>query len=766
MFFKRKALLFLVASVLGLSGCGKFLNEPRQEAQTLEMSNAKFACLQELPQDIADFLRGEIPDSKIRRGFDCAQESLIYFKNKTKGTHGDSYTPEDLRHFFGKYFLKKNNATPEFGRDLFKLKKALLGGSEHSISKDEIQKLVGLLEHLEAQAILVAPHMTTLLGENKYITWEQVDFATSQLEKSIAALLREIDFARAEYRFSDLKKFLEGLEQFIDVEGKFKLTEKLSSNVPLLEAARNVVIGEKNILDSMKDWQIALATSTSLYQQALRYHYFLKGRALDKPAEVQALLRLAQSSVTLFENSLPLQRQGLITFTSMDALLDLLEGRKLLPLGLSSLALKETYKKVILRMLDPQRRGDARGLQGLERVHLAALSHELKIFEVHQRFIDGLPFDKKQSIGFAELQKASGEYSPSQRPGAVALSTDSLEAETLQAAWQEGRQQLLQEFPIFYNQQGRLMVLKATSVYRQSWASLTKWNLMRALSRALLLGYGRGEKRGGLSQEVITVEGMELWYKDFHQIGTELKAFDPRNEEDAGARSFKEANFFTSNGNGDALMSSRETFDFVSLLLAGGVSSAEFIRQDLLANKCGLVETDVFLYPWLQESCVEDHLRRNFATYFNNLPGLVRQVRGMGAEEWREFYGNLMASARSSDPQGGRLETSDLRAAVMILHYTETLMSVYDSNLDGRLNVKELQDAARRFLGFMKEVSPLSQDVLVTEFFLFLVHKGKKPTVREFIYFQGEKAFGGLEDIGRDKILRVFKVLKEEAAKK
>jgi hypothetical protein len=287
---------------------------------------------------------------------------------------------------------------------------------------------------------------------------------------------------------------------------------------------------------------------------------------------------------------------------------------------------------------------------------------------------------------------------------------------------------------------------------------------MRALGRMLLLSYG-STHNPVVSQEVMNEAGLEQWYADFNKLGTEMKAFDPRSK-NSGARSFKEANFFTSNGNGDSLMDYNETFDFVSLLVSGGMSSSEFVRQDILnRGGCRLSGIDVFGYHLMEEACFKATLRRNFAVYFDNLPGMVREVSTMQDVQWTGFYGNLMAAARVSAPDGGQVETADLRTAVMMLHYTESLMSVYDVNHDGKLNIDELRAAAPRFLEFMKKVSPVDFNFIVEDFFLFLVYKGKKPSFGEYIYFQGEKAINSLADVGRDKILQVFKVLKDESAK-
>ncbi|MGZ3803176.1 MAG: hypothetical protein ACXVB4_03125 [Pseudobdellovibrionaceae bacterium] len=755
----RSILFFLAASLMGLSACSYFLDDKRQEPQTLEVVNAKFSCLQSLPEEMKEFLKGKASERDINSGFDCAKEALLYFKNKTKGTYSEAYSLEDLRNFFGKYFLKNNNVSPEFGTQLFKLKKVVVGGTDYSITKVEIQRVVEILEVMKNQAIQLAPCMGVLLGRKVNLEWEEVDKASSQLRESLWTLFKEVDLVNSDYSFSDFKNFINGLSDFINANEPLLLTEQFSGDVELVEAVKNVLIGEDPHLENINDWNSVVTTAVNFYKEFLRYRYFLKGKELNTRVSVQALLLIAEDGLDLLEEGFSMKHQREISFSSLDHLLDILEARKLLPLELSSLALKEVYKKVVLHILDPLRRGDSRGLNGLEQTHVLALKHELKIYQLHQNMIDNLPLGPLASIGFKDLKNAVENFDPLSVIEKH-LTRDSLEQEDLMTAWNEGSGLLLKQYPVFYNEEGRQVIAENPASFRQSWMSLTKWNLMRALSRMLLIGYGRTHSPM-ISQETMSKEGLEQWYSDFNRIGIELKAFD-RRAKDSGKRSFTEANFFTFNGNGDSLMDYFETFDFVSLLISGGRTSSDFIRESMVKAGCGLSTMDIFGYPLLDEGCFKKNFQKNFATYFDNLPGLVREVSKMSEEQWSGFYATLLSAARVSAPKMGQIETADLRTAVMILHYVESLMSVYDANRDGKLSIQELRAAAPRFLLFMKSVSPIQSDFMVEDFFLFLVYKEKKPSLKEYILFQGEKAFDSLHDVGRDKILRVFKVLKDE----
>ena len=750
----QRIVLAWVISATWLSGCSDFLNEKRQVPETIELSNERFACLKSLPEQMSQYLEGQVDAANIRRGFDCGKDALLYFKTKTRGTLKDAYTLEDLRNFFGKYFLKRNNVTPEFAAQLFKLKKVILGGDEKSLTKAEIEKFVNLLEIMKEHAVLLSPHFPVLMGKKTTAEWTEVNSAIEQLRSTSWVLLREVDILKSDYSFEDLKKFIVGLNEFVNSANLFSMYKSVEKNVVLIEAVKGVLIGENTGFGQMKDWEDGLKTLLHLYREGLRYHYFIRGSQLSNPKEMDLFMAFVDDGIRLVDESLPMKHGGFIPFSAIDTLLQRLGEENYLPENLSAKVLKETYKKIILRILDPRRQSDPRGLEGFEKTHLAALRQEWRSYRMHQYFLNTLPMDASSSISTEDVAKAAAQFKAEDYV-TKALSQNSLEQEALMKSWVDGQQRLRSDWPVQFNAAGRMIVTVNPKSLPQSWSSLTRWNLMRGLGRAMNIGYGTN----GLGEKDLI-----RWYDDFQKFGIELKAFDPRNG-NSGARSFKEANFFTFAGNGDGLMNQQETFEYVSILFSGGLSSSNNVMNDMIEKACGLPEKDIFGNSWLNEACFKHNLISRAGIYFDNLPGLVKQLSTMKPVQIEEFYANLMGSARSSPAQGGRVETSDLRTAVMILHYTEILLMVYDRNQNGSLDEAEVKLAAPRFMQFMKSVSPVQADFMVSDFFLFLIFKGKKPTVAEYLKFQVEKTFGSLGEVSRDKILRVFKVLKEKAVK-
>src|SRR5690606_12446492 len=92
--------------------------------------------------------------------------------------------------------------------------------------------------------------------------------------------------------------------------------------------------------------------------------------------------------------------------------------------------------------------------------------------------------------------------------------------------------------------------------------------------------YSTFRGQAGLLDGGITQEEMQAFYMDFRDFGVDLQLFDPR-VDNAGHRSFQEANLFTYTGNGlqrlsevssprDAMMSYPEGMEYLLFMLSGG----------------------------------------------------------------------------------------------------------------------------------------------------------------------------------------------------
>lgn len=760
MLFKNWLLLPLTAiSILTSVGCTEFLNGKKAEPEVLEFSDKKFACLQVLPEQLGKFSVGEAQEKEIREGFDCMSEALTYFNEKTFGSMPDAYTVEEMRRFFGKYFLKENNVTPEFASELMKIKKALLGGSEMALTKDEIVRLVELLQVLREEAVSLSSHMSVLLNQkvDSGAEWEQISAAMAQLRSSLRILLAKSQVADSDYSFEDAKGALAGFAEFIRGQQAFAPYDKFSSWVPMAESVKIVLMGRRANFNGLFQWGQSLDSVLELYEMSLKYMYVLSDLEFNNPAKLRQATQFVSQGLNLLLHSHQMKTSGYISLEDLDQLVD--HVLPSLTQDLSPRAIKKTYRIVLMKILDPERKKDARSLKGLERKHILTLQTELNVWRLHQSFIDLLPFENSDR-GFTQQQLLEAYVRfDKKRVIEKGLSEDTFEQKVLEDAWADIGELIKDPRMVRFDEDGRLLVSHAAASSRQDWATLTRFNVMRTLSRLLMLGYAE-DVYGPLSRARLSEKGLSSWYEDFHEIGLELKAFDPR-AENSGPRSFLEANFFTFNGNGDDVMDQKETFEFVTMLLSAGMGTSNEIVKHMQLAGCSIQDKDVFGFPYLEQKCFKQQLKKHFEVYFGNLPGLVRYIDGLNGSQWDQFFGYLLAASVVPDQKKGFLETANVRSIITILHYMESIYITYDRDRNQALSVEEVYAAAPRFMSFFKKVSPTSMEFLIKEGFAHLVFFGEIPGAGGVFKFQWEKLWG-IEDAQRMEMARLFGTLKDQ----
>ncbi len=792
MSFSRNLLSIFLSSIFVLGalssvGCSEFLEGTKREAQVIELSDTRFSCLKKMPDALKEFSAGEGKEDDIRTSFNCVSEALVYFQAKTYGSIPNAYTMEEMRLFFGKYFLKENNVTPEFAKELMKMKKALLGGSQNFITKTEITALIDLLAIVRDEAILLSPHIRILLNQalKTEAKWEQIANAISQLRGGLHRLLEKTQFAKSDYSFEDLKIAAMGLSDFIRGNEPVAPYENMGEWMPMVEAIKGVLIGRHAQLVNLYQWKEGLDSFINLYELALKYTYVIRDVNIDNEVDLRQLSQFVSEALALLKDSHQMKVSGRIPLQDVDTLIDVLLPRT--PWGIKPESLKKTYRLVLVKILEPMRKGDTRGLLGLEQKHLAAIDREFNIWRMTQSFVDHVVGGEKDHLTQEKLLKS---YSQFKIDFVIekGISRDALERSAMKKSWLDLGNLLRKKPLVNFSAEGLFVVEGAPENWRYSWKSLTKLNFMRALSRLLLIGYGAD------SNELITLAKMNKvglidWYEDFSELGRDLKAFDSRLADPNASlcdvdealrtydlrsiktaeRSFMEANFFTFAGNGNDEMDFFETYQFVSILFSAGLKSSSELTKLSMRQSCAIGENDVFGNPYLQESCFKGVLKGNFRNLFANLPNMVKYIEKMTPQQWEEFYSFWRSSSLAAGQEKGHMdhvETSNIRTMVTILHYVESLMMAFDTNNDQQLTPSEVKAAFPRFLPFFKALRPGIWDMVLEESFAHVVFRGTIPEGSSDLgLFKWDLMTGKVPPAQRFELIRLFAKLKDQLGK-
>jgi len=711
-------MILLMTTALSVTSCSEFLSGRKKEEEVLRLSDAQFKCLDQVPDGFRQLLDESSTPQALESHLECLATALDYFRDKTKGSHQhpDSYTVQNIRSFFGDFLGDRNRFSDDMAIQLMKLKAALFGGGESTLTKVELQSLVSFIRDLKSEVNFLRPSWSLILAKaSGPVPPPALEQAHGALRESVSRLFMKTQLPRFDYSFEDFSNLLQEVDRFIQ-KSPGQRTMDLKGWLPLIRSIKENLFGEIVEMNSTVRWKEALATMTDLHRLYLLYKYRLKSQILFSREGLKTGDEMLVLLLDLLDRSWVLQR-GELPFATTERLIFNLVERGFLSSAFSAppnqsakdrevflaesvQAINEAYQALVRRVFERNHARPEDTVMGLERRHVRAIKLEYEIWKTAQDFISTMP----DRFRYDQLITKMNEY----RPQAPSRYTDTNRNLILEA-WKDFRGHVLQEFPLHYLPSGDLIIgRKERGEKVWDWYSLSRLNVMRTLSRVLILGYSQN-RAAKFSDLTINEDGMRQWYSDFEKLGLKIKAFD-RRKPNAGTRSFFEADHFLFASNGDRSMSSQEAFELINVIFAAGLGGVQELQASLKSRGCNLPgERDVFDVPWSDEVCFQRLLRADFSKIFRNLEGLSREVQKMSDAEWSQFYESLITFARNDDAERGRVETADVRTLVVILHYIEMIFMKYDANHDELLSRTELLVVSERFVGFFKTLYSLDR---------------------------------------------------------
>jgi hypothetical protein len=719
---------------------------------TIDLSSQQLDKVSNLPNNFVQIFQGQLSDQQIRDTFDNLQYALQYFMQKTRGSANDAYSADDMQSFFGKYFLK-SGMSPELAHSLMRLKMALIGGSNQWVTKTEITKLISLVGSLENEVVLLSPYMKVLaLKDDTTVDWKKTNSAITQFRSSMQNILKLTTLPQSDYTFDDLQSLFSGLAATVSTSSSIATFQNVAACGPLLANLRLFLFGPNASLSGLAGWSKALDGFVDAYEVVVKSRFVLTQSAFQGPDDILQVSQFFAKTLNLLSASYPMLNGGQISFVTFDGMIEQAIAAGLVPAGLTAPTLEKFYRNFILKIFDPSRPTDITSFSALTPVHLVSIQREFDVWRLSQSFIDQLVFP---SAGILAAQLAASFRVYNINP--VLSSTLKSDPATLQKSWVDFGALISGTNALAFDRSGRIVIASGVATPNANWKSLERTNRMRSVTRLLMLGYG-DKAAQSVGQANLLQADLDRWYADFQDIGHELKAFDPRTKNQS-LSSFMEANFFTLSGNGDEKMSFTESFEYISFLFSAGLGSGAQIQSDMQAAGCELNELDIMGLKKLDPTCFENALHQNFAKEFANLPKLVTEVQGMSATTWETYFQSALAAARVSDPAAGRIEVSDLRGMVVILHYVESLLKSFDKDGSQTMSLQDAYDAFPRFAAYLRQTNPGYSDADLKDGFAYLLFYGYQPSTINMVGFKVSKLVWNFQ-AHRVDLLNAAKVIK------
>lgn len=777
---KKQSLQLIVLVMLPtLQSCSDFLKGKPKTQDVIALKTQEVECMKSVKITFQKLFNSETSEAEIDQSFQCLQNTLTLFQKNAEGRKNpDVFMTEELFTVFNKFF-KDAQISQKATDDILIFKKALFGGEANSITKDELESVKNYLKIINVEVKKMSSYVPLFKFDKKLNVYDSITIqkAFRQLNNSMKTLINAVKVNQSAYVMTDLKSLIANLNILASADDQIKMNT--------LENLINLVAGRTQIRTN-EEFAKVIDSLTSLGELYAQVVYTDLKFELSTSEQTEKILIFIEKLIQALEKTPQFLEEQKIELKYLDPIVSQIIKNESFPFKVSESTFIQFYKTILIRVFSDQKMNVIEDMKEINEVVLKNIKREIYIYWEYQRFINSVQFNTNNQISIMQFQQLALKYDFHKlKHGFI----DQKFADQVLKGLYELRDESLSEFSVIF-QNNKMVLSKDQNKSNVGWLDLSNALYSKMLARELILGWGVLSPDFDLKKSYINEQGMVSWYNDFKKFGDEVKLFD-RRETNSGAKSFLEANLFTYYGNGDQQLNMYETFQYVSMLLAGGGEISKIITKDMLDAGCALNQNDrdVFGQPWLEEKCFVKQFRQKVDYYFSNVPNYSNFIKSLSEVEFKSYYDDLMVVARNDSAQVGRIETADIRAIVMLVMYIESVFGRYDTRDQFQLlNAAEIRQAYPRFRSFVTDFAKnqakdtleqwssvinhcgwyYSQDELFREAFIFMVYNGRLPALRDMNYitcaFNGLFNFEG--EVDRKKIISTFKVLKSVLASK
>ncbi len=337
----------------------------------VQLRGAGGDCLGHLSETLNTYADRKLSVTQIDSFWGCISQALTDYENITAGAgpQPDHYSPQAVRRFIEKYFLRNRRLSDALLTEVMELKRVLVAGSARELSRSDLDNMLVLVNKLKMYSIALQPHIKILLKRQPLVTEVELESAGAALEEVLRDLGVWLEQQNQGYDFDQLSGFLHAIEDWNKPVG----TSAWSKVAGVFPTTKSVFIGGARTGIAATEWQKLCYALARGYRVYLAFTYNLEvnvDRALTSPTVAKSLLNLT----AVFTQSVGSHKGGEISMAEWREFFAAVERSQFFPPAMNAVALTGFWQWLLKRPL-----GDGeQEPTGMNGVHVARLHDKLR----------------------------------------------------------------------------------------------------------------------------------------------------------------------------------------------------------------------------------------------------------------------------------------------------------------------------------------------------------------------------------------------------
>lgn len=736
-----------------LSGCIlKKKPKPQDSLSFGLLATPEAGCLSDTAEFFDKYLNGRLEFSNISQYWNCASNSIQVFQERTRGATTGVYTEEELRTFLQHYFLSNRKISDGLADSVMRIKQAILGGTQGTVTVAELTKVRAIMATLRDQMIRLHPYMPLTFSSLKNESEEKVRNAMTAVVDAATAFGTAIDGAGIPYSMEELSKLLAELNAL----RKDQIHNQLEERLPLLESIKRILIGPSNLMvgNETKNWSSLLRIIARWYGVFTQIAYALHTNT--GPFSGSSHLMFADglnNTCSLLEEAVSRYPEQVIPFSEFDQLVN---GLKAGEIPIEAKTLQNFLRPLFNKFLGGGEPGtEGLAAKGLTISAIKRIRAGIESWSQNQQILEKayatLSQRNDMKSFFSDISSTAGTTGS----GYTADKLEPLLENTFFSTW------LQKQYPPLLGEYGNEIQFSHPDTY--TFHDLSQVNLLRQLSILVLQGYSTDPNR---RDEVagLTFNEFHVLADDVVPLCEDLRLLDKRMSATVDVRRFREGMLFMYASNGSSLYTLDEAIQHGSFLISAATITNK-IHKDIV-EQCHATELDPYSQTVLvPPTCFYSTFFRNFRTYLNVMPDLIKYYEHLDSQKQRSFEQALILTAQTKSRVNDPLSLLDTQNFVGALQFLEALVARYDTDRSGTISKAEASLAIPIFFPTLRAFPLLNglSDKQIEALFYYMLAHGEMPSqdlpgkLKFWLWSLGAMDF----EADRGNIMAIFSALSE-----
>lgn len=737
MFFNLKRIsIAALALTAFIGGCGLRFGEKAPQEPAPSFSGQGYSCLAEIPLHVDLYVSDNLSETQFVIFVDCLKKAFTSFSQLTRGRDENTYAPEEIRAFLQSHFLKDRIISDAFLHELMVIKQTVVGGELDRITRPELYSAIELLEDIKKEGIRLKPFVRYLnpklvVQQDPSTLGEKLKEAYSALENSIQTFISRFQGSKRPYELEHLGVLLSEGRNFVGWEQHFRDSKPVSAWLGLLKTFKALVVSPNHADQiGIAEWTPLLKATSRWYLAYLQFAVGIRDQNLLQGAGLQNTIFVGNEVFSLIEEALLRQPRQTIVYARILDLVSALHGLGWLPEGMRVESVMAVSRLAFNRIFGPDSaKPSKRESAGLTLPALARIRAEFYRWTAAQTNLEtSFGVRQNEPIVTGVGRRNTPDLQMGQPDHSRALE---FLVWTQDSDWMSLHRLKEEIAPMFSPALDRAYIVHASMRSKlgltHDFYSLSMLNLLRTVVSSIFRGFAETSQTKDEAEQFITKAELQKFYEDVREIGIDLQLLDPRSRL-GGERSFYEGNLFLFSSDGYAPnrggreggFNFIEAIEFFAYLYSGGVAGSAIYRDLAAACDTPAVKAprDFNNKPYIGRPCAKELLPKALRDRAFHMPELIAYMEDLDEEARAHYIEALVAAAYSpSTSLSDWIEESELTTMMVIMQYSEAVMSRYDVNHDGFIKGREARAAVPVFVGYISEFAKEKMNLSLPESF-------------------------------------------------